>query len=84
MSMPPILQMAYDLKHQLDTSDDKAHTYVDGVDTGISAYERICYIKDFLEYCNRYPASGIHDYACAPDKSERAGKEAYGNVIIED
>jgi hypothetical protein len=77
--MPPILQMAYDLKHQLDTSEDKAHTYVDGVDTGISAYERICYITNFLEYCNVYPASGIQNY-----DPERAGKEAYGNVIIED
>ena len=84
MSMPTMLTIAYDLKHQLDTSEDKAHTYVDGVDTGISAYERICYIINFLEYCNRYPASGIHDYDFFKDELERAGKEAYGNVKIED
>jgi len=80
--MPPILQMAYDLKHQIERpmhSALKAHTYVDGVDTGISAYERICYITNFLEYCNVYPASGIQNY-----DPEKAGKEAYGNVIIED
>ena len=38
-----------------------------------------CGIIKFLEYCNVYPASGIQNY-----DSERAGKEAYGNVIIED
>ena len=31
--MTPVLQIAYDLKHQLDTNTDKNHTYVDGVDT---------------------------------------------------
>tara|TARA_R110002020_G_scaffold189217_6_gene388165 strand:- start:2517 stop:2756 length:240 start_codon:yes stop_codon:yes gene_type:complete len=79
MSVPEILQTAYDLKHQLDNSGDKANTYVDGVETQYSAYERVQIIIKFLEYCNFYPASGIQNY-----DSERAGKEAYGNVIIED
>ena len=84
MSMPPILQMAYDLKHQLDTNsintiEDKISRYVDGVDTGVTVYERVCHIINFLEYCNVYPASGIQNY-----DPEKAGKEAYGNVIIED
>ncbi len=79
MSIPDILQVAYDLKHQLDNSSDKANTYVDGAETQYSAYERVQIIVRFLEYCNYYPASGIHTF-----DSEKAGKEAYGNVIIED
>lgn len=79
MSIPEILQMAYDLKHQLDTNEDKINSYVDGVDTGVTVYERVCHIINFLEYCNVYPASGIQTYDL-----EKAGKEAYGNVIIED
>jgi hypothetical protein len=79
MSIPDILQIAYDLKHQLDNSSDKANTYVDGTETQYSAYERVQEIILFLEYCNMYPASGIHTF-----DAERAGKEAYGNVIIED
>ena len=41
---------------------------VDGVDTGMSAYERICCIINFLEQ----------------DVAEQAGKEAYGYLIVED
>ena len=66
--MTPVLQIAYDLKHQLDTNTDKNHTYVDGVDTGMSAYERICCIINFIEQ----------------DVAEQAGKEAYGYLIVED
>ena len=77
--IPEILQTAYDLKHQLDTSADKANTYVDGVETQHSSYERIQLIINFLEYCNFYQASGIQNF-----DPERAGKEAYGNVTIED
>ena len=77
--IPEILQMAYDLKHQLDNSSDKANTYVDGAETEYSSYERVQMIIKFLEYCNVYPASGIQNY-----DPEKAGKEAYGNVTIED
>ena len=77
--IPEILQMAYDLKHQLDNSSDKANTYVDGAETEYSSYERVQMIIKFLEYCNVYPASGMQNY-----DPEKAGKEAYGNVIIED
>ena len=77
--IPEILQMAYDLKHQLDNSSDKANTDVDGAETEYSSYERVQMIIKFLEYCNVYPASGIQNY-----DPEKAGKEAYGNVIIED
>ena len=77
--IPEILQIAYDLKHQLDNSSDKANTYVDGAETEYSSYERVQMIIKFLEYCNVYPASGIQNY-----DPEKTGKEAYGNVIIED
>ncbi len=51
--MEEILQVAYDLKHQLDNSTDKADTYVDGVETHLSAYERIEMIVHHLEKNNK-------------------------------
>tara|TARA_R100001126_G_C4780513_1_gene126876 strand:+ start:410 stop:658 length:249 start_codon:yes stop_codon:yes gene_type:complete len=81
MAFPKILEIAYDLKHQLDNLSDKSNTYVDGVETEYSSYERIEMIISFLEYCNYYPASCIHTFD--EDDAEKAGKEAYGNVTIE-
>ena len=51
--MDEILVIAYDLKHQLDNSGDKADTYVDGVETHLSAYERIEMIVHHLEKNNK-------------------------------
>jgi len=48
-----ILQVAYDLKHQLDNNADKVDTYVDGVETHLSAYERIEMIVHHLEKNNK-------------------------------
>ena len=51
--MEEILQVAYVLKHQLDNSTDKADTFVDGVETHLSAYERIEMIVHHLEKNNK-------------------------------
>ena len=51
--MEEILQVAYDLKHQLDYQQYKAETYVDGVETHLSAYERIEMIVHHLEKNNK-------------------------------
>ena len=51
--MDEILILAYDLKHQLDNSVDKADTYVDCVETHLSAYERIQKIIHLLEKNNK-------------------------------
>ena len=51
--MDEVLQIAYDLKHQLDNSTDKADTYVDGVETHMSAYERVEFIVHHLEKNNK-------------------------------
>ena len=51
--MDELLILAYDLKHQLDNSVDKADTYVDGVETHLSAYERIQKIIHLLEKNNK-------------------------------
>jgi len=51
--MDEVLQVAYDLKHQLDNNADKADTYVDGVETHLSTYERIQIILHHLERNNK-------------------------------
>ena len=51
--MDELLILAYDLKHQLDYYEYKADTYVDGVETHLSAYERIEKIIHLLEKNNK-------------------------------
>ena len=51
--MDELLILAYDLKHQLDCYEYKADTYVDGVETHLSAYERIQKIIHLLEKNNK-------------------------------
>lgn len=47
--MNPILIIAYDLKHQLDTNREADTNEVDGYETDMTARERIVAIIKYLE-----------------------------------